>query len=203
MSAAENRIKVLFLGGMSSIKGFPTAVECLPFLKENVVVQFGGNLGRINQENSLKERLIRWIKLKVYSRTYRHLFTIYKASNAEVIGLLKDPLPYIDTCDILITPFSVEHFSRPAVEAFAYGKPVIGSNVEGMDEIIDHGENGLLIEKDNPKALAEAINYLSNNPDVAREMGRKGRAKAEKLFSPAINTQKVTNIYRQVMQQKP
>jgi glycosyltransferase involved in cell wall biosynthesis len=68
-----------------------------------------------------------------------------------------------------------------------------------MDEIVDDNINGLIIEKNNPKALAEAINYLCGHPGKVREMGLKGREKAEKVFSPEINTKKVENIYQQLI----
>lgn len=187
--------QVLYLGGMASIKGFGVAVECLPYLNQNITLQFAGNLGTLQKGRSIKVRIKNLIKLLLYRKNYQPLKKMLKASNAEVLGLLKDPLKAIDSCDILITPFKIEHFSRPAIEAFAYGKPVIGSNVEGMDEIIDHEENGLLVEKDNPRALADAINYLCANPDIAQAMGKKGREKAIALFSPEANVYKVEAIY--------
>lgn len=193
--------KILYLGGMAKIKGFDTAVDCLPYLKPEIRIQFGGNLGAWKQPKSLKEKLKKWIKLSVYRKTYLPLKKIHEAQNAEVLGLLHQPLPVIDACDILITPFKVEHFSRPAMEAMAYGKPVIGSNVEGMDEIIDHGVNGLLVEKNNPQALAEAINYLCENPGIAQKMGEEGRKKAINFFSPEENMQKIKGVYDQLMTQ--
>lgn len=198
--ASSNPKKVLYLGGQAKIKGFGTAVNCLPFLDNEIQIQFAGNYGRLQPGAGTKEKLKYWAKLHLYRASYRPLKNLMDAPNAELLGLLMDPLPVIDNCDILITPFSVEHFSRPAMEAMAYGKPVIGSNVEGMDEIIDHGETGLLVEKDNPKALAEAINYLCAHPNIAQEMGRKGREKAERVFSPEKNTAKVEAIYEKLME---
>lgn len=196
---APNSKKVLYLGGQSKVKGFNTAVNCLRFLEQDIKIQFAGNYGQVQAGKGFKEKLKLWIKLNIYGAVYKPLVKLANAANAELLGLLMDPLPTIDNCDILITPFAVEHFSRPAMEAMAYGKPVIGSNVEGMDEIIDHGETGLLVEKNNPKELAEAINYLCANPDIAQDMGRKGREKAEKLFSPEKNTAKVEAIYEALM----
>lgn len=198
----EDNKKVLYLGGQAFIKGFPTAVGCLNYLGEKIQVQFAGNYNSLKKPDTLKNQIKYWIKLNLFGKLYQPLKRIKEVSNAELLGLLMNPYPFIDKCDILITPFAIEHFSRPAMEAMAYGKPVIGSNVEGMDEIIDHGETGLLIEKNDPKALAEAINYLCTNPAIAQEMGRKGREKAELLFSPDENTAKVESIYRMLMAKK-
>ena len=201
MKSSVDCKKVLYLGGMAKVKGFDTAVNCLPYLNPDVRVQFGGNLGKWKQPKSLKEKLKQCLKLSFYRKTYLPLKKIYEAKNVEVLGLLTQPLPVIDACDILITPFKIEHFSRPAMEAMAYGKPVIGSNVEGMDEIIDHGINGLLVEKNNPQALAEAINYLCENPEIAQRMGNEGRKKAIKFFSPEKNVQKIEEVYDRLLRQ--
>lgn len=194
-----NRPKLLYLGGQSSIKGFSTVVGCLPYLDKNIEVQFAGNYNKLNKPQTFKEKLKHWIKLNIYTKKYLPLQQLIEASNAKLLGLLIDPYPVIKACDILITPFKIEHFSRPAVEAFAYGKPVIGTDVEGMNEIIDHGVNGLLVEKNNPKALADAINYLCRQPEIAKKMGLKGREKAGKIFSPETNIKKVEDIYRKLI----
>jgi glycosyltransferase involved in cell wall biosynthesis len=110
-------------------------------------LQFAGNLSKWNRPISSRDKVIVAIKLLFFGKTYWPLKKMYKAKNAQILGLLYAPLPIIDASDILISPFKIEHFSRPAVEAFAYGKPVIGSDVEGMDEIVDHGLNGLLVKK--------------------------------------------------------
>ncbi len=196
------KFKVLYLGGNALIKGFSTAVECLPFLDENVELHFAGNYNKWHIATSFKVKLKNVIKMTFYRSKYLPLRNMLEAKNARYLGLLRDPYPIIDDCDILITPFSVEHFSRPAMEAFAYGKPVIGSNVEGMNEIIDHNVNGLLFEKNNPKALADAINYLARNPSIGKEMGQKAREKAVDVFSPDINAKKVESIYNMLIEEK-
>jgi len=199
-SQQDGQYKVLFLGGMAKIKGFPVAADCLNYLNEGITLQFAGAVGKIDHNASgIKNRIKNIIKMALFRSLYAPLSKINGMPNAEILGMLKKSLVAIDNCDILITPFLVEHFSRPAIEAFAYGKPVIGSNVEGMDEIVDHNINGLLVEKGNPKALADAINYLCTNPEIAQKMGQEGRKKAEKLFSPAPNIDKVERIYNSLL----
>lgn len=182
MYESDQSRKVLYLGGMATIKGFKTVVSCLPFLDKNVTIQFAGYYGNYITASSAKEYFINFIKLNLYRNTYRFLPKLYAASNAVLLGLINNPIAVINDCDILITPFAIGHFSRPAIEAFAYGKPVIGSDVEGMEEIIDHGINGMLVKKNDAKALADAINYLCRNPDLACEMGRRGRKKLNISF---------------------
>lgn len=186
--------KVLFLGGMASIKGFDVTVECLDYLNENIEVNFAGY---INKEITFRN-FIDVIRDKITQNSTK-IKKIAGSPNAKIIGVLKNPYEYIDDCDILITPFKISHFSRPAIEAFAYGKPVIGSDVVGMSEIIDHNVNGLIFESTNPLSLANSINYLCGNPNIAKQMGRKGRQKAIDIFSPEANISKVERIYAKVL----
>ena len=60
-------------------------------------------------------------------------------------------------------------------EAMAMGKAVIVSKTAGQVDLIQDGVNGIYVTAGNPLLLREAIKYLWENPDVAREMGTKGR----------------------------
>lgn len=201
MQDTEGKIKILYLGGMAYIKGFPTVVKALKHLNSGIIIQFAGNYGRIGKDETLKGLLKDWVKKNLYP-SYKYLKIMHESANAEYLGLLKNPFPYINAADILITPFTKEHFSRPAIEAFAYGKPVIGSNVEGMSEIINHNKNGILVPKEAPVSLAKAINLLCENPELCKKMGQEGRRKAITNFSPRINTLKVENIYDELLKDK-
>lgn len=75
---------------------------------------------------------------------------------------------------------------------------MIGSNVEGMDEIIDHHINGLIVEKDNPVKLAEAINFLHANAALRHEMAEHGYLKAKELFSTS-NVIQIQKIYDDIL----
>jgi len=193
MSNAKDQKKILYLGGSASIKGFDTLVDSLKFLDEGIVVQIAGHINK-TPNDILQRNIVKYIK-EVITKKNKRIEIIENSSNTEILGVLDNPYPYIDGCDILITPFKIEHFSRPAIEAFAYGKPVIGSDVEGMEEIIDHELNGLLIRKNMPIDLARAINRLCNEPIIAQSFGDNGRKKAIDQFSVKPNIQKIEMIY--------
>ena len=60
-------------------------------------------------------------------------------------------------------------------QAQAMGKAVVATDRPGLADYLVDGETGILVPPENDAALAEAIRYLWDNPDVAGEMGRKGR----------------------------
>jgi glycosyltransferase involved in cell wall biosynthesis len=200
----QEEIKILYLGGSYYIKGFDVMCAAAELLKEdeNIRFYFAGNFINNNVPNSTTGKILFYIKYILYSRDLKLLSKLLELPNSELLGLLKNPLDYLDMCDILITPFNVQHFSRPAIEAFSYGKPVIGSNVEGMDEIIDHMKNGLLFERANSKDLVEKIMMLKMNPELGQELGRNARLKSESVFSPDVNTRKVEYIYELILREQ-
>jgi glycosyltransferase involved in cell wall biosynthesis len=75
-------------------------------------------------------------------------------------------------------------------------KPVIAFDTPVMRAEIDPGVDGLLVPRQDPQALATAIMQLSENPDLARGFGRRGRTKAVERFDRTKNSRKVLDIYR-------
>lgn len=76
-----------------------------------------------------------------------------------------------------------ESFGLVFLEAWAYGKPVIGSKNGAIPEVIDHEINGLLVDDAVPEEVAGAIRFLLENPEKARQMGTNGRHKVETEFN--------------------
>jgi len=75
-----------------------------------------------------------------------------------------------------------EGFGLTVTEALWKGKPVAASNVGGIPLQIKDGENGFLLEPDDTKEFADRIVRILQNPDMAEEMGRKGREVVRKNF---------------------
>jgi glycosyltransferase involved in cell wall biosynthesis len=81
--------------------------------------------------------------------------------------------------DLFTLPSSAEAFGNVFAEALASGLPVVGSTVGGIPELVEHGVNGLLIDPGQPLALARAIQYLAQDPELRQLMSVRNRAKAE------------------------
>jgi glycosyltransferase involved in cell wall biosynthesis len=98
--------------------------------------------------------------------------------------------------DILAQPSVFdEPFGIQIVEAMASGLPVVASAAGGIPEIIVDGQTGILVDRDNPAALANAVLQLLDNPALAREMGRAGRRRAEEKFSWERITEELKSCY--------
>jgi glycosyltransferase involved in cell wall biosynthesis len=82
-----------------------------------------------------------------------------------------------------VLPSRYETFPNVVLEAYACSKPVIASDVEAMQDIVLHGETGLLFQAGNIRELASAIAYILAHPEEAERMGRNARKLVEEKFS--------------------
>lgn len=91
-------------------------------------------------------------------------------------------LPYFySAADVLVMPSYSESFGLVGLEAQACGRPVVGSNVTGLRSVIRDEVSGYLIEGPDPAAYAERIGRLLDNPELARQMGLRGRLLAQRF----------------------
>ncbi len=79
--------------------------------------------------------------------------------------------------DVVVVP-SVwqEPLGRVAIEAKAYGLPVVASRAGGLQEVVDHGRTGLLVPPGDAEALRRALSDLIRDPDLRLRMGRAAAA---------------------------
>jgi glycosyltransferase involved in cell wall biosynthesis len=84
------------------------------------------------------------------------------------------------------------------LEAMAAGLPVVGTNVNGIREIVVPGQTGLLVPPDDADALAEALDALLSDADLRARMGRRGRDRAASEFSIDALVDRKTALFREI-----
>jgi len=92
-----------------------------------------------------------------------------------------------------------ENAPYSVLEMMAYGKPVIGSNIGGIPEIIEDRKTGLIFEKGNPIDLAQKIDLLLNNRDLIIEYGRCARENLEKKYNAEKHYKEIFNVYNRLV----
>lgn len=92
---------------------------------------------------------------------------------------------YLSAADVYVMPSRSEGFPVAAVEAMACGLPLVASQGAGLEDILEAGEasGGVLVPREDPAALAEALHRLLDNPDWAQELGSRARCRVERSFS--------------------
>lgn len=172
---------ILFAGRLQPQKGVRVFLEALARLKldemqEIVIIGDGPERAALE---SLAQRLL----------PGRVQFTGYLE-----YGAIRD---WYRRCVFAVVP-SVWHevLGLAILEPYAIGRPVIGSRMGGIPEVIEDGVTGLLVDPGDPAALADAIDRMLTRPaDVAR-MGMAARVRAETVFNPEAHYNSLLAIYR-------
>src|SRR5205085_5403487 len=86
---------------------------------------------------------------------------------------------YYQTCDVFCAPNTgQESFGIVLLEAMAAGAPIVASDIPGYRDVLTHGLEGLLVERQNPGAIADAICRLLGDPQLRGRMRQVGMEKA-------------------------
>jgi len=88
----------------------------------------------------------------------------------------------LSIADVFVMPSGSETFGLAALEAMACGVPVVASNIGGLPELVDHGENGYLCPLNNVDAFAERIRQIVSSDTLQKKMGDAARRKAKDCF---------------------
>lgn len=97
-----------------------------------------------------------------------------------------------------------ETLGKSILESYAWGRPVVASDLGSRRELVHEGETGLLFQPGDVEQLAAAISLLDNRPELAAKMGAAGRELAQG-HSCEAHYQALTRLYKQLVsrEQRP
>jgi glycosyltransferase involved in cell wall biosynthesis len=102
--------------------------------------------------------------------------------------------------EIALSPSIYEGFGFPAGEAMACELPVISSTGGALPEVVgEHMKTGYLIPPRDPKALAEAIDFMVENPDIRERMGKAARERVSKIFTWENAAKEMIEVYEETI----
>ncbi len=108
------------------------------------------------------------------------------------VGFQLDPLPYLNLMNIFALTSDSEGMPMALLEAWAAEKPVVVTAVGGLPELIDDGNNGILVPVNDQSRLNAALEMLARSPDKRQRLGQNGRLLVQKQYS----VRKTAAIYR-------
>lgn len=172
---------VLFIGQKYPYKGFLQILKAAPLVWE-------------------KRPDIHFVFLGPRTNYSRRIFL--KVRNPRVVELdtvsLEEKTSALAACDILCVPSTQESFGGVYIEAWQMGKPVIGSDIATVSEVIRHGIDGF-VGPPSPSFLADAILQLINDPILRSQMGEAGKQRAEAEFSWSKIARKTELVYQKLL----
>lgn len=111
------------------------------------------------------------------------------------LGHVEDVRELWARAHIAALPSRREGLPKALLEAAAFGRPIVATNVPGCRDVGVQNENALLVPVDDAKALADAIERLAKDKILRQSFGQKGRERVETLFSSAMIGEKILSIY--------
>ena len=182
LKLSENDVIFLFLGRIIESNGVLELIStCEKYFKVNHNFKFVF-VGDKSEDNSK------------YIKEVRRL--IESMENCSLVSFRSDVPQIIASSDIIICPFTKPHFARSIIEAAAMGKPSIGANIGGVNELIINNETGILFN--NEKELEQAICSLGNNEELRKEMSFNAEKFAVANFNSSINSKRVVEFYEKI-----
>lgn len=118
----------------------------------------------------------------------------------KILGPQINIYDYFNIIDIFVLPSKIEPFGIVVLEAGLMKKPVIGSEIGGITEIIENNKNGLLFESGNNNELSKLILFLINNENKAKNFGENLYQKVLRDYSVEKGISNYENSYRKLIQ---
>lgn len=115
------------------------------------------------------------------------------------LGPTADPLGALRGASVFVLPSWAESFPYVILEAMSVGLPIVATDVGGVGEAIRPGTDGLLVAKNDPEALAEALVAVLADERLAAELGGAARRRVTAQFSLAQMIDGVAGIYQEAL----
>lgn len=176
----NNKGYVLCLGRFSIEKGFGYVVESMSYLKDlDVKVAVTGKWE--NCSNELKS----FIKLNDLRDKIKFVGFLHGSDLKELVS---------NAMCVACPAIWYENMPNVILEAYAYGKPVIASDIGSLAEVVEDGKTGLLFEPKNSEQIAECIRMLYEDSSLTEKLGKNARIEAESKYSPEAHWKRFVDI---------
>jgi glycosyltransferase involved in cell wall biosynthesis len=181
-----DKLILLFVGNFHPVKNVPCLIEAFSMVNRNrsdmLLVLLGDG-----PERAVIERLIQDGGLQ---------------NSVILTGRVDNVDEYLMAGDIFVLPSITEGLSNALLEAMSYGLPCVATKVSGNIDIIDHGENGFLVEVNDAQELANAITILAWDRELRERLGKEGRSTIEARYSMDKVANSYKKLYRELLDNK-
>jgi len=111
-----------------------------------------------------------------------------------------EAIDLIRKCEFLVLPSRTEAMGRVLLESMAFGKPVIGANVDGIPTYLDDGEVGLLFESENSNELTEKLEMLLSDKALFERLGKNARESVMNKYTETIYFHKYKKMINETIE---
>ena len=185
LGVSEDAFVVCGAGRLSPEKGFDRVIEALaaPALRERKVelIIAGEGPSRGALEALAVARAV--------------------AGRVHLLGHRADLPGVLQAADAFVLSSLHEGMSNVLMEAMALGLPCVSTPVGGVEELLSHGESGLVVPASAPEPIAAALAQLMDVPGLARRLGAAARERMAREFSVEANVRRFEALYQTLASQ--
>ncbi|MCW4152622.1 glycosyltransferase family 4 protein [Halomonas sp. 18H] len=174
--------QVAYVGGIGQIRGISQVVEAMGLIKSGGRLQLAGKFNEPAVEQAAHA-----------DPGWQQVDALGFVGRKEVRDLLARCVAGLVT--FLPSPNHIDAQPNKMFEYMSAGIPVIGSHFPLWKEIIEGNQCGLCVDPLDPKAIAEAIDYLVTHPEEAERMGRNGQRAVQEKYNWDIEEKKLFDFY--------
>jgi glycosyltransferase involved in cell wall biosynthesis len=188
-SAPADSGTLLIVGRIEPNNGQDIAVEALPAIRSDIP---GARLLLVGEDSELAGGGSALVALR------RRVAALGMPEHAlQATGAIaRDQVPaYLARANVCLVPSRSETFGYTCLEAMACGRPVVASATGGLEEIVSHGNDGLLTAPGDGPALADAAISLLSDAQRCERLGHAARATVEQRFAAPIVARRVAALY--------
>jgi glycosyltransferase involved in cell wall biosynthesis len=198
---------VLYLGGISGLKGIVLLLRALQRVREEVpslVCLMPGaefHPARTGVPGLLRRAFSALGWRSRDEEIARRLFTAGRMDEyVRLMPFSRDVPSLLAAADVVVFPSVEPHFARPVMEAAAMARPVVASDIGGVNEIVDDGATGVLVPPGDAEALAGALTRVLRDEDGgAAPMGERAYRAARQLFDATENARRTIAVYDRLL----
>ncbi len=124
------------------------------------------------------------------------------ADRIHFLGYRNDVPEIMATLNVKLFASEREGLPQVLVQADTVGVPILAFEAEGVREMVKEGDNGYVFPHGDVEAMSQALERFIANPELAREMGQKGRALVDDRWDIATMQRKTQELYEQLLKEK-
>ena len=111
------------------------------------------------------------------------VFAGHSLPNIKGLPNIANPFPLVKNATAFALSSLHEAFPAVIIEALALGTPVVSTACQGPEEILAHGEYGIIVKREDVHSLAKGISRILTDADLRKRLSEKGVERA-RLYSP-------------------
>lgn len=169
-----------------------------------------GNIGRLSEQKGM-EYYIQSVSDVHTSHPDTQFYIIGSGEDEEKLKKMAEGLPIsflgyrtdvqnlMSQLDLIVLSSLWEGLPLTPIEAFSVGKTIVATGVDGTLEIVKDGENGLVVEPRNSKAIAESVSWIIEHPEKKMNMEKKARISFEQNYSIEKLAEQYIKYYKRSM----